>query len=175
MCSRMLKLMFTKKKFGDIGIVSIVQKHLSTVGSSLLSRRNVAASTADDIALGVTLAGVLGKTSIDCAALDGSLQAINTTSTLLIVSQLCRRLALDGFTQSSVDVLGCSAVDGVLSRNGAGGIGIVVGLECAVELLVRYTRQWEGRSLPLGGSGASRECLSGVGVCGCVDVAGSHF
>jgi hypothetical protein len=30
-----------------------------------------------------------------------------------------------------VHLLGCSAADGVLSGNGAGGIGIVVGLESA--------------------------------------------
>jgi hypothetical protein len=89
------KLMFTKRCSGhwyriDRSVQNTKQKKntLSTVGSSLLSRRNIAASTADDIALGVTLAGVLGKTSIDSAALDSSLQAINTAGALVVVSQL---------------------------------------------------------------------------------------
>jgi hypothetical protein len=62
---------------------------LSRVGSSLLSTGDVAAGTADDIALGVALAGVLGKTSIDGLGLDGGLETIDTTGALVgAISQL---------------------------------------------------------------------------------------
>jgi hypothetical protein len=65
------------------------RKRLSRVGSSLLSTRDVAASTTDDIALGVALAGVLGETSIDGLGLDGGLETIDTTSALVgAISQL---------------------------------------------------------------------------------------
>lgn len=65
------------------------KKALSRVGSSLLSTGDVAAGAANDIALGVALASVLGKTSIDGVALDGGLEAIDTTSALVgAVSQL---------------------------------------------------------------------------------------
>ena len=115
----------------------IETESLSRVGNSLLSRGNVAAGAADDIALKVALGGVLRKTSVDGLALNGSLQALNTALTgvlavrLAVVVQLGRGLALDGLAETLVDVLGGGTADGVLSREGAGSIGIVVGLEGA--------------------------------------------
>jgi hypothetical protein len=138
------------------------KKRLSRVGSSLLSTGDVAASTADDIALRVALAGVLGKTSIDGLRLDGGLETINTTSALVgAISQLSWRLALDGLAETSVDVLGGGAVDGVLSRDGAGAISTGVGLEGAEETVSTklYEMLKREKILPLRRSGASRKGL----------------
>ena len=50
---------------------------------------------------------------------------------LAVVSQLGRGLSLDGLTKTGVDLLGGGTANGVLSRDGAGSLSIVVGLEGA--------------------------------------------
>jgi hypothetical protein len=129
----MLKLVLQEKSSETLVSLIIETESLSRVGNSLLSRGNVAAGAALEVALG----GVLGKTSVDGLALNGSLETFNTALTgvlavrLAVVVQLSRRLALDGLAETLVDVLGGGTADGVLSRESAGSIGIVVGLEGA--------------------------------------------
>jgi len=108
--------------------------HLSRVGDSLLGGRDVAAGAALSlVALEVALAGVLGKARVDGLALSAGLEAVKASAGVLVVglavvSQLGRGLALDGLTETLVD----------LSRGGtANGVGGLAALSDVLSVVVR--------------------------------------
>lgn len=118
-------------------------RHLSRVGVSLLGGGDVAAGTALGlVALEVALTSVLGKARVDGLALGAGLEAVKTSAGVLVVglavvSQLGRGLALDGLTETLVD-LGrggtTNSVGGLAALSDV--LGVVVGLEGAVKRLV---------------------------------------